>query len=127
MSRCAATSRCISPSSCRREDSARTRERNTRSLVHIALPRVREAEQPPDDAGDPMPVLGFGGQLLPAGFGDRVELRLAVVVGRAPARGDPAPLLQAKQRCVNGPLVELQHVVAYLLDAPRDAIPMQRP
>ncbi len=57
---------------------------------------------------------------------DGVVLRLAIVVGGAPLGGDPATLLQAHKRGVNGPLVEQDLVAADLLNAARDAVAMLR-
>jgi len=41
---------------------------------------LREPQHAADDAGDARPVLGLGGELLPPGPRNRVELRAAVVV-----------------------------------------------
>ena len=90
--------------------------------------RVRQPQHPHHHARKSVPSsAACGGQLLPAGPRDRVELRLAVVVRRAPARRDPAALLQAEQRGVDRALIELQDVLADLLDAPGDAVAVQRP
>ena len=47
-------------------------------------------QHPGDGAGNPLPVLFFGGELLPAGPGQLVELRRPVGLGGAPLRLDPA-------------------------------------
>src|SRR5438477_308035 len=108
---CAASSASKSSSSRAAPKRPRIRAMRTNSRVSIASPG-REAEEAADDAGDPLPVLRFGRQLAPPGPGDCVELRLPVVLRRAPRRGNPPPLLQAKERRVDRPLIELQHVVA---------------
>ena len=64
-------------------------------------------------------------QLAPAGLRDRVELRLAIVLGDAPARRNPTLMLEPHQRRVHGALVELQQVVADLLDAAGDPVAVE--
>ena len=76
--------------------------------------------------GNALPVLRFDLELLPAAPGDGIELRLAVVLRRAPLCRDPSLLLQPQQRGVHRALVQLEHVAAHLLDAPRNAEPVQR-
>src|SRR5579863_4986911 len=77
-------------------------------------------------AGKPLPVAGIFSKLPPPVFGDRIELRFAVVAAYAPARLDPAALLQPHQRGVNRSLVQEDLVTAHLLDSPRDAISVLR-
>ena len=86
----------------------------------------RPAQEPAHHAGNALPIACLRGQLLPAGAGDGVVLRFPVVVGGAPAGGDPAALLEAEERCVDRPLVELEDVLADLLDPPRDPVAVQR-
>ena len=76
-------------------------------------------------AGDALPVLRRRRQLPAAGPRDRVELRPSVVLGAAPRRRNPAAMLEAQERGVDGSLVQLQRVVADLLDAARDAVAVQ--
>jgi len=85
------------------------------------LAPFRETQDAADDAGDAFPLFGFEGELLRSLFGDRVEFRFAVVVGGAPAGGDPALLLEAEQGSVDGAFVQFQNVLADLLDAAGDA------
>jgi len=80
-----------------------------------------ELEDAADHAGDPLPLFGFERELFRAFFGDRVELCFAIVVGGAPAGGDPALLLQAEQGSVDGALVQFEDVFADLLDTAGDA------
>ena len=86
----------------------------------------RKCEHAAHQAGQPSPVGGVLGQLLAALARDGVELGLAVVVGDAPFGGDPAPLLQADECGVDGPLVQQHLLAADLFDAARDAVAMQR-
>ena len=48
---------------------------------NMVLPLAFEAQHAADHAGDALPAFGFAGQLAPAGAGDRIELRLPVVLG----------------------------------------------
>ena len=77
-------------------------------------------------AGEALPVAGVGGKLASAGFGDGVELGLAVVAGGAPRGTDPAALFEANQGGVDGALIEQDLVAADLLNAPCDAVAVQR-
>ena len=77
------------------------------------------------DHREAMPVGGVFGPLLAAALGNGVVLRLAVVVGGAPFGGDPAALLEADERGVDGALVEEDFVAADLFDAARDAVAVQ--
>jgi hypothetical protein len=60
-----------------------------------------------DGGGEALPRVGLDGELLPAGAGELVELRLAVVVGRAPVRLDPTAALEAVERRVERALRDL--------------------
>jgi len=72
-----------------------------------------------------VPVGGVLCELAAAGFGDGVVLGLAIVVGGAPGSGDPAALLEADERGINGALVEEEFVAADLLDAASDAVAVE--
>jgi hypothetical protein len=65
-------------------------------------------------------------QLPAAGGGDGVEARAAVVVAGAPVASDPAFLFEAEECGVDGALVERERARRRLLDAPGDAIAVQR-
>ena len=93
-----------------------------RSWAHFSL--SRESQHAADHTGNPLPVLGFHRELLLAAPGDRIELRLAVVLRRSPLGGNPSPSLHAQQRGVDRTLIELENVAAHLLDAPRNSEPM---
>src|SRR5439155_633248 len=107
------------------------RQRTQQDGVHDAEDRgvVADAKRQytADHTGDAFPALGFTGQLFAAGLGDRIELRLAVAFRGTPFRTNPALLRQAQQGVVDGAFVEAQAIVADLLDASRDSIPVQRP
>ena len=62
---------------------AETRHQRVEQRSHVSVPTVR-LQDAADDAGNALPVLGLRFQLRPSGFRDRVELRLAIVLGRAP-------------------------------------------
>jgi hypothetical protein len=61
----------------------------------------------------------------PAAPGDGIEFGFAVVVRSPPFGRDPALLLEANQRSVDGALIEEDGVAAHLLDAARNAITVQ--
>src|ERR1700722_2910611 len=146
--RCARTSSSISRSCCSRVSCLPKRRRNFADSVRSCaimpfLPRSAscgrpqllffeshrgvswllsfEFEDAADHAGDAFPLGGLAYELLRAFCGDRVELCFAVVVGGAPAGGDPALLLEAEQGSVDGAFVQLEDVFADLLDAAGDA------
>src|SRR5712671_4163458 len=58
---------------------------------------------------------------------NRIKFRLPVVIRRSPSSRNPAALHQPHQRRVNRPLIDLQSLVANLLNPPRNPITMQRP
>ena len=61
-----------------------------------------------------------------AGPGKAIEARPAIVFRSPPLRRDRAFLLQPKQKGIQRPLIYREQVSANLLDAPRDAVAMQR-
>src|SRR5262245_58067685 len=73
----------------------------------------------------PLPAFRFGRQLFTPGARDRVILGAPIVFRYAPSGANPSPLLQIQQRGINRALIELQQMAAGLLDAPRNAVPMQ--
>ena len=72
-----------------------------------------------------MPVGGVFGELFAATLGDGIKLGFAIVVGGAPFGGDPAALLEADERGVNGALVEQDFVAGDLFDAASDAVAVE--
>jgi hypothetical protein len=85
-----------------------------------------DAEDAADYAGDAVPVSRFGLELLAAGFGDGVEAGFAIVVGSAPLGGDPAFVEETDEGGVDGALIYLERFLADLLDAPGDAVTVER-
>src|SRR5690348_10099508 len=69
---------------------------------------------------------GFRGEMLAASSGQRIKLRLAVVIGGPPFGRNPAALLEADERRVNGSLVEQDLIAADLLDAAGNAVAVLR-
>jgi hypothetical protein len=57
---------------------------------------------------------------------NRIELGPAIVFRSTPAGPDPPPMLQSHQGGVDSAFVEFQDVIADLLDAPGDTIPVLR-
>src|SRR5439155_4584119 len=74
-----------------------------------------------------MPFAGFARQLLASRGGERVVLGAAIVLGLAPLRFDKPLLLELEQRRVQRAVVEREAVLAGLLDAAGDAVPVKRP
>ena len=89
---------------------------------HALAPRMRR----PARVGL-LPVGDFDVQLLGAGPGQGIELHLAVGLGDAPLGGDPALLLEAHQGRIDRALAEAHDALGHLLDAPGDAVAVQRP
>src|SRR5262245_6021648 len=74
-----------------------------------------------DRASHSFPVLGFHRELPFAALGQAVELRLAVVLGRAPLGRNPALLFEPVERRIERTLVDAEHVLRDLLQPLRDA------
>ena len=79
-----------------------------------------------DGLGQAGPVLFFLCKLLPAGGGEAIVARAAIVLGNAPLRGDPAILLHAVQRRVERTFLDSQDVIRNPLDMQGDAVAMHR-
>src|SRR5688572_15092893 len=104
----------------------RRRERSATTRLHMSgLPSALEKSR--HHACNPLPILGLRAQLPASSIGDGVEARLSIVVGGSPAGRNPPALQQTHQRRVDSPLVQLQGVLADLLDTARNAVPVQRP
>src|SRR2546430_2692607 len=78
------------------------------------------------DGGHALPAFCGADELPASATGNGVEAGAAVIFGFAPIGADPAALLQPQQGGVDGALIEHEGVTAYLLDAPREAIAVQR-
>src|ERR1051326_2807213 len=87
---------------------------------------LRRAHHEVDRARQPVPVRELGVEAPAARRGQRVELRLAPAVGRAPLGFDPPLLLERVERRVERSLLHLQLVFRDLLDALRDRPAMLR-
>ena len=72
--------------------------------------------------GEAEPIGGVLEELFAAAFGDGIKLGSAIVVGSAPFGGNPAALLKANERGINGALVEEDFVAGDLFDAASDAV-----
>src|SRR6516225_5054113 len=86
-----------------------------------------ELQHPANHVGNPLPLLCFHLQMFLPALGDRIKLRLAVVLRSSPLGRNPCLLLQPQQRGVHRHLIQLKNVAAHLLDAPRNAEAVQRP
>src|ERR1041384_2574008 len=128
ISTCASSSCVSSRSSSATRKKARILAINTVTQVNIALLSLRGGRPQHADhhPGDAIPVLGFELELPAACCGDRVELRLAVVVGRAPRRGDPLLLHEPHEAEIDRALIDPQRLLRDLLDAAGNAVAMQR-
>src|SRR5262249_43646786 len=109
----------------RSEERAHTRGHQGKRGPH-ALPPDGKLQHPADDAGDTLPVRGFGGELLAADSRNGIELRLAVVFRCSPRGRDPALLHEPDKAEIDGALVYSQRISAELLDTPGDAVSVQR-
>jgi hypothetical protein len=70
-----------------------------------------------DGSGESVPGLLFGLESGPAGFGKRVELGAAVVLGLAPICFYPCLMLEAVERGIEGALVDTKDVIRELTHA----------
>src|SRR4051794_34180939 len=92
---------------------------SSRDLFTLGLVRRQEARK---NGRRLRPFARFTFDLLLAGAGELVELRLAVVVRHAPRRLHVALLFELEERGVERAVVDEQLVAARLLDAARDAV-----
>src|SRR5258708_2455674 len=106
----------------RTECAAAIRERR----MSLVVPFVLHGQNPADHASEPLPVRDIRGKLFAPAPGDRIKLRFAIVIRRAPFGGDPAALLQSDQRGVNRALIQKDGVAADLLDAASNAVAVLR-
>src|SRR5512133_873495 len=72
-----------------------------------------------------MPIAGFARQLLTSRRRERIELCAAVVIGLTPLGFDESLLLELEEGGVQSAVVELQTILARLLDAPSHAVAVQ--
>ena len=83
-------------------------------------------EEGRDQVSGLLPLARLARELLPAGGGERVVLRAAVVLRLPPLGLDEPFLLELEQGRVERAVVERESVLARLLDAPRDAVAVER-
>src|SRR5207249_2057211 len=89
-------------------------------------PSLRELQHPTHHAGDALPIFRFVTELFAASLSDRIKLRLAIVLRRAPGSQYPASLERPNEGSVNRSLIELQHFLADLFNAAGDSVAVQR-
>ena len=106
-----------------RPSSARSRPRLSRGHRPGLPRRTHDAR---DRGGHLVPPAGFDVELLPAQRRQAIELRAAVVLGRAVLERDPPALDQAVQRRIQRPLLHQQHVVRSLLDRLGNGVAVRR-
>ena len=82
-------------------------------------------QQPAHHGDGARPVVGLGGQLLSAARRDRVKARPPIRLAETPRARDPPFLLEPEQRWIDRPLIERERALGYLLDPPRDPVPVQ--
>src|SRR3954464_1207092 len=85
------------------------------------------SEERSDEVGRLVPFARFPLQLLPSHGGQGVVLGPAVVLRLPPLGLDGPFLLELEQGGVERAVIELQAMLARLLDAPRNAVAVQRP
>ncbi len=94
-------------------------------IAHHVSPSAGIARTRPMTPDEALPIGGVVRRAAYGRPGDGVELGFAVVVGGAPLGGDPAALLEADERGIDGALVEQDLVSADLFDAAGDAVAVQ--
>ena len=110
--------------------SSRARSRShrpARAIAASASRQSRRAQHLADRAHEAVPSAGLGRELPTACRCQTVVARLAIVLGRAPERGDPAAVLEPMQRGVERAVLDLQNVFRTLADDVRDGVPVRRP
>ena len=83
----------------------------------VRLPELafcRKLQHTADNCGDALPVARFLVELFPAGFGNGIKLRFAIIVGGSPGGGDVAALHEANERGVDGALIDAERFFADL-------------
>src|SRR5262249_22667873 len=87
---------------------------------------LRGTEHSHDRSGYSPPLPFLFHQLAAACAGQRVEARLAIVVGRAPLGRDEAPILETLERGVERSVIDDEDVVGLALDEAGDALAVLR-
>src|SRR3977135_1548907 len=86
----------------------------------------RTTEKARHERGHAPPTLGLCKQLFAPGTRERVELGLAVIFRSPPFRRNPAALLEPQQSGIERALIQLEQILADLLEALGDAVAVQR-
>src|SRR5215469_1853064 len=109
--------------------SAALRSESTRTLRLIGAPGTQlrlRLEEPRNCRRSPVPACSLDLELLPAGAGERVELRAARLVGFAPLRVQPSHPLQPLKGGEQRARIDLEDSARYLLNSPCDAEAVHR-
>src|ERR1039457_3061280 len=107
----------ISSSNSRSSRFPRSRPIKRRHNIRMAIVLFSGAKEALHQGHGALPILRFPRDLLPPRACQLVEFGLAIGIAGAPSRFDPAALLQAQERRIQRPLVEIQRTAGDLLDA----------
>src|ERR1041385_6953778 len=83
---------------------------------------LRIAQNLANARSQPLPGLLFFGELFSAGHRQRIEARLAILLGHAPFRAHPTGLLHTMQRRVERSLFDAQQLVGNGVDVGSDGV-----
>src|SRR5271165_5319602 len=108
-----------------RQETSRAAGATTPAALSSRL--LGRGEKPRQDGRCLLPISGFLLNLLLSRSGQLVILCSAIVLRGAPVRGDVALLLELEQRGIQRSVVEGEQVAAGLLNAPGNAVAMERP
>src|SRR5919106_2041759 len=106
---------------------ARMRRRRRGSRTGMSGPLRGGAQHAGNGAGKPVPAFELRGGGCAPFPGEPVELGLAVVLGRAPFRGDQPLLFHSVQRGIERAFFDPEDVFGQLVDASGDAVAMVGP
>src|SRR5215213_1615404 len=98
-----------------------------RVIVEYALRLLCRGEEPREDGRGLLPLASFFCNLLTSSTRQLVILGLTVIIRDSPFGFDIALLLQLEQCRINRAVVDRELVAARLLNAPRNAVAVQRP
>src|SRR5690349_5170353 len=107
--------------------SSRSRSRSRRPgrmALSSRASHLRIAQNLADARGQPCPVLLFFGELFAAELGERIEARVAILLGDAPVGAHPTRLFEAMQGRVERPLLDAQQLVGNGVDVGGDGVPV---
>src|ERR1035437_6531453 len=95
----------------------RSRAIRRRHNIRMVMVLFSGAKEPLHQGHRALPILRFPRDLLSPRARQLVEFGLAIGIAGAPARFDPAALLQSQERRIQRPLVEIEGAAGDLLDA----------